>query len=134
MTYRSLKVFIFVSAVLFFFAGSAVAQSTKSRTAHLPSSKPISLHPDNPHYFLFRGKPTVLVTSAEHYGAVVNLEFDYLTYLDTLHADGLNLTRVFTGAYREPSWGPDDQNPLGPRDGQFLAPWARSATPGAEVG
>lgn len=27
---------------------------------------PISLHPDNPHYFLFRGKPTVLITSGEH--------------------------------------------------------------------
>jgi hypothetical protein len=27
---------------------------------------PIALHPDNPHYFLFRGKPTVLITSAEH--------------------------------------------------------------------
>ncbi len=39
--------------------------------------KPLALHPDNPHYFLFRGKPTVLVTSGEHYGAVLNLDFDY---------------------------------------------------------
>jgi len=31
-------------------------------------AQPISLHPDNPHYFLFQGKPTVLITSAEHYG------------------------------------------------------------------
>ncbi|MBW3622956.1 MAG: glycoside hydrolase family 5 protein [Armatimonadetes bacterium] len=95
--------------------------------------KPISLHPDNPHYFLFRGKPTVLITSAEHYGAVLNLEFDYKIYLDTLQKDGLNMTRVFTGAYREPAWD-KDQNPLGPRPGQFIAPWARSATPGAAVG
>ena len=29
------------------------------------SPAPISLHPDNPHYFLWRGEPTVLVTSAE---------------------------------------------------------------------
>ena len=29
---------------------------------------PLALHPENPHYFLFRGKPTVLVTSGEHYG------------------------------------------------------------------
>lgn len=97
------------------------------------SVTPISLHPSNPHYFLFRGKPTVLVTSAEHYGAVVNLEFDYKVYLDTLHKDGLNLTRVFTGAYREPHWD-NDQNPLGPRDGQFITPWARSSTPGAAGG
>ena len=46
---------------------------------------PLALHPDNPHYFLFRGKPTVLITSGEHYGAVLNLDFDYLRYLDALH-------------------------------------------------
>ena len=27
------------------------------------ASAPLALHPDNPRYFLFRGKPTVLVTS-----------------------------------------------------------------------
>ena len=31
--------------------------------------EPFRLHPDNPHYFLFRGEPTILLTSAEHYGA-----------------------------------------------------------------
>ena len=45
-------------------------------TALAAGPKPISLHPDNPHYFLFRGKPTVLITSGEHYGAVLNLDFD----------------------------------------------------------
>src|SRR2546423_948450 len=44
----------------------------------------LSLHPDNPHYFLWRGKPTVLITAGEHYGAVLNLDFDYLTYLKEL--------------------------------------------------
>ena len=29
---------------------------------------PIRLHPENPRYFLFRGEPTVLVGSGEHYG------------------------------------------------------------------
>ena len=33
---------------------------------------PLALHPANPRYFLFRGKPAVLVTSGEHYGAVLN--------------------------------------------------------------
>ena len=47
------------------------------------ASKPIALHPDNPHYFLWRGKPTVLVTSGEHYGAVLNPDFDYVKYLLT---------------------------------------------------
>src|SRR5256885_4001368 len=63
---------------------------------------PLELHPDNPHYFLFRGKPAVLITSGEHYGAVLNLDFNYVQYLDTLQADRLNLTRTFTGAYVEP--------------------------------
>src|SRR5687768_1830018 len=64
--------------------------------------QPVTLHPQNPHYFLFRGKPTVLITSAEHYGAVLNLDFDYRKYLDTLAKDGLNNTRTFSGAYVEP--------------------------------
>ena len=43
-----------------------------------PSTNFIALHPDNPHYFLWRGKPTILVTSGEHYGALLNLDFDYM--------------------------------------------------------
>ncbi len=63
---------------------------------------PLALHPENGHYFLFRGKPTVLIASGEHYGAVLNLDFDYRKYLDTLAADGLNNMRIFSGAYVEP--------------------------------
>ena len=44
-------------------------------------------------------KPTILITSGEHYGAVLNLDFDYARYLDELHAHGLNLTRTFAGTY-----------------------------------
>jgi hypothetical protein len=40
------------------------------------AEKPLALHPDNPHYFLFRGEPAILITSAEHYGAVLNGDFD----------------------------------------------------------
>lgn len=92
---------------------------------------PISLHPQNPHYFLFRGKPTILITSGEHYGAVLNLDFDYSVYLKTLRADGLNHTRVWAGTYREipGSFGITD-NTLAPHPGKYLAPWARSSTPG----
>ncbi len=35
------------------------------------AEKPINLHPANHRYYEFRGKPTVLITSAEHYGAVL---------------------------------------------------------------
>src|SRR5688572_12928744 len=54
--------------------------------------KPLSLHPDNPHYFLFRGKPAVLITSGEHYGAVLNLDFDYTAYFEELAAHRFNHT------------------------------------------
>jgi hypothetical protein len=53
-------------------------------------AEPIKLHPSNPHYYVFNGQPTVLITSAEHYGAVINLDFDYVAYLDALKAYGLN--------------------------------------------
>lgn len=93
--------------------------------------KPIALHPENPHYFLFRGEPTILITSGEHYGAVLNLDFDYIPYLDELNARGFNLTRIFTGAYVEPSGAFNIQNnTLAPASGRFICPWARSSTPG----
>lgn len=95
------------------------------------AAEPIRLHPDNPHYFQWRGKPTVLVTSAEHYGALLNLEFDYIKYFNTLARDRLNLTRVFSGAYCEdPTAFRITRNTLAPAAGKLIAPWARSRTPG----
>jgi len=93
--------------------------------------EPIKLHPENPHYFLFRGKPTVLITSGEHYGAVMNLDFDYVAYFDELHSKGLNHTRTFSGVYREvpSSFGITD-NTLAPLPNRYVCPWARSSTPG----
>ncbi len=96
------------------------------------AAKPISLHPENPHYFLWRGKPTVLITSGEHYGAVLNLDFDYKKYLETLAKDKLNNTRTFVGgAYVEPqsAFG-IERNTLAPAPGRFISPWARSNVPG----
>jgi len=94
-------------------------------------SQPISLHPENPHYFLFRGRPTVLVTSAEHYGAVLNLDFDYVAYLEELQAAGLNHTRLFSGSYVEPPGAFNIAgNTLAPAPGRYVCPWARSDTPG----
>jgi hypothetical protein len=92
---------------------------------------PLSLHPENPRYFLFRDKPTLLITSGEHYGAVLNLDFNFDRYLETLQADGLNLTRVFSGAYVEPQGAFNiESNTLAPKAGRFIAPWARSDQPG----
>jgi hypothetical protein len=94
-------------------------------------AEPLAPHPKNPHYFLFRGKPAILVTSGEHYGAVLNLDFDYRKYLTTLAADGLNLTRTFPGAYVEPVGAfKIERNTLAPAAGRLICPWARSQTPG----
>jgi hypothetical protein len=38
------------------------------------AAEPIRIHPESAHYFLWRGKPTVLITAGEHYGAVLNLD------------------------------------------------------------
>jgi hypothetical protein len=99
------------------------------------SVAPISLHPANPHYFLWRGKPTVLITSGEHYGAVLNLDFDYVRYLDELQTHGLNHTRTFSGTYREVSTSfKITENTLAPKPGKFISPWARSEQPGESDG
>jgi hypothetical protein len=107
----------------------ATPQGTSPQTA---KPQPIRLHPANPHYFLFRGKAVALITSGEHYGAVLNRDFDYRRYLAALEADGLNYTRLFAGSYVEvpaKSFG-ILHNDLAPEPGHFLAPWARSETPG----
>ncbi len=90
-------------------------------------NQPIALLPENPHYYLFRGKPTILVTSGEHYGSVLNVDVDYVKYLDTLAADGMNLTRTFSGVYCEPPGAFNiTRNTLAPVVGKYLAPWTRS--------
>jgi hypothetical protein len=101
------------------------------QSACLQSAEPLSLHPDNGHYFLFRGKPTILITSGEHYGAVLNTDFDYVKYLDELAAHGLNNTRTFSGAYVEPAGAFNiAKNTLAPDGKRFVCPWARSSEVG----
>ncbi|MBX3426217.1 MAG: hypothetical protein KF688_11095 [Pirellulales bacterium] len=97
--------------------------------------RPIALHPDNPRYFLWRGKPAILITSGEHYGSLCNAKFDYGRYFQTLAKDGLNHTRTFSGIYRETaaSFG-ITANTLAPAADAYLAPWARSSVPGANDG
>ena len=42
---------------------------------------PIRVHPDNPKLFEFNGRPLVLLTATEHYGAVFNRPFRFERYL-----------------------------------------------------
>jgi hypothetical protein len=97
--------------------------------------EPLSIHPQNPHYLLFRDNPVILIGSTEHYGAVMNLDFDYVVYLDEVAASGLNVTRTFTGAYVEPSGAFGiKKNTLAPAPEKFICPWARSKDPGSFFG
>jgi hypothetical protein len=97
-------------------------------------AQPIIVHSDNPHYFLFHGKPTVLITSAEHYGAVVNRAFDYRAYLDALKSYGLNYTRIYPGFLFEPVDKFHKGNTLGVKPDNLILPWARSDQPGYAQG
>lgn len=114
-------------------AALAAAGLTVLNGAVLAQSNTLAVHPENSRYFIYNNKPTVLVTSGEHYGAVVNKAFNYETYLNTLAADGLNNTRIFSGSYIEipNAFGTIENNTLAPHlpKDNFIAPWARSSTP-----
>lgn len=101
----------------FFLAILCAALASGTRAA-----EPIRIHPGNPHYLLWQGKPFIVVTSAEHYGAVLNGDFDWRRYLATLSREGMNYTRLFTGTYREtPGDFGIERNTLAPV--RFIAPW-----------
>ncbi len=91
----------------------------------------LQVYQTNPHYFFYKGKPLVLITSDHHYGAIIDKDFDYVKYLDYLGDNSMNLTRIYPGGMFEP---PDKYlhgNPLGPRAGRQLLPWAKSDQAGA---
>ncbi len=57
---------------------------------------PIRVHPENPKVFEFRGKPLMLVTATEHYGAVMNRPFRFERYLADAADKWMTLTRLFS--------------------------------------
>ena len=99
------------------------------------ASQPVSLHPQNPRYITFKGKPVLLVTSAEHYGSVLNADFDFKKYLQAMHDERMNYTRLFTGSYVEiPGSFGIENNTLAPAVGSFLTPWKRTEEVGLYKG
>ena len=104
-----------------FVAGNLQAQNTAR------------LCPANHHYILYQNKPVVLITSAEHYGALLNLDFNYIAYLNALQKEGMNNTRVFSGIYVERKndikWL-GHNNTLAPSPNKLITPWKRSNIPG----
>lgn len=96
------------------------------------NAQPLSIHPENSHYFKYKGEPTLLISSAEHYGAVINGAFDYSKYLKTLYKEGMNYTRTFTGSYIEFSGASGiEHNTLAPEPGNLIVPWKQTNETGA---
>lgn len=97
--------------------------------------QPIALHPENPHYFIYKGRPVVLVTSGEHYGSIINPDFNFDLYLETIKKEGFNHTRIFMGDYAEAKEAfCIVHNSLSPESRKFLTPWIRSSQPGNALG
>ena len=125
---QSLSLATSVAAALLFAISPTRAEDSATSTY-------LSLHPDNPHYFRWRDEPTILVTSGEHYGALLNLDFNYARYFDELAKHGLNHTRVFSGVYRENAAAfRITDNTLAPKPNRYICPWARSEEPGYHAG
>jgi hypothetical protein len=93
----------------------------------------VTVCPANSHYLFYKNKPLVLITSDHHYGAIIDLDFDYVKYLDYLAYNDMNLTRIYPGGMFEPSDKYLPGNPLGPRPGRQLLPWAKSIQTGANT-
>jgi len=116
------QVIIILGFVLLFF---------NCRQAQIQHFGPISIYPENPHYFMYHGEPVLLITSDQHYGAVTNLDFNYTIFLDTLAKYGMNFTRIYPGAYIEKDGEYMKDNNLGARNGRQILPWAKTSMPGA---
>jgi hypothetical protein len=89
------------------------------------SAEPITIHPENPRYFLFRGKPLVLITASEHYGSVINRPFDFEKYLDDAAAHKITLTRTFL-LFREQQSSRNPSSPCKPESPDYIAPFPRT--------
>ena len=106
-------------ALICFYCMITIVQITVAQT--------LQLLPSNPHYFLYQNKPLVIVGSGEHYGSIINTTFNYDKYLQTLHNDGLNTTRLFMGAYYEkPGAFGIEHNTLAPDEQSLLLPWQKT--------
>ena len=86
----------------------------------MSSTGPISVHPENPHYFLYDGKPLVLISSGDIYFDIFSPNQDYRAYLDLLSEFGNNFTRIY----------PAGCTAFVPADGEnVVLPWTFFAIP-----
>lgn len=86
---------------------------------------PVRIHPDNPKLFEYRGRPLVLLTATEHYGAVLNRPFRIERYLRDAAANGMTLTRLFT-LFRELQTPINPASTCKPASPDYVTPYART--------
>src|SRR5437867_7527356 len=106
------------------FTDTVANQEQESGTPAKLNPTPIAVHPKNPKYFLFRGKPLALVAATEHYGSVVNRRFDFMRYLEEAADKKQTLTRLFL-LFRELQSARNPYSPLKPDSPDFVAPYPR---------
>ena len=87
--------------------------------------RPIALHPENPKVFEYDGKPLMLFTATEHYGAVMNRPFDYLRYLGDMREKRINYTRLFL-LFRELQLPTNPYSTCKPESPDYIAPFGRT--------
>ncbi|HEV3301166.1 MAG TPA: hypothetical protein VG055_16060 [Planctomycetaceae bacterium] len=85
----------------------------------------VSLHPENPRYFLFRGRPLILIAATEHYGSVINRPFDFERYLADAADKHQTMTRTFL-LFREQQSARNPSSPCKPESPDFVTPWPRT--------
>jgi hypothetical protein len=108
----------------------AAASADRAQDA---SREPFAIHPDNPKYFLFRGKPRVLIAPTEHYGSVINRRFDYARYLTEAADKKQTVTRTFL-LFRELQGARNPYSPAKPESPDFVTPYVRSGPGSARDG
>jgi hypothetical protein len=104
---------------------SAPAGATATSQVAGEAQTPIAIHPENPKYFLFRGKPLVLLAATEHYGSIVNRRFDFERYLAEAADKKQTVTRTFL-LFRELQSARNPCSPVKPESPDFVAPWPRT--------
>jgi hypothetical protein len=85
----------------------------------------VHIHPDNPKLFEFRGKPLVLLTATEHYGAVMNRPFQFERYLADAAEKRMTLTRLFM-LFRELQTNINPYSTCKPETPDYIAPFERT--------
>ena len=87
-------------------------------------SSTIRIHPGNSKIFEFRGKPLVLLTATEHYGAVMNRPFRFERYLADAAEKKMTLTRLFM-LFRELQSASNPYSTCKPESPDYVAPFKR---------